>query len=136
MRGQNDTTTLESSALHPLRRKAMRLDREGGLRALTFTRLDRHPGEGHLRGKCAGRIRSMIVGKLSDQLKLPFYLWPRAMVAGLIAREYGIAASLVTVRRYLRTWGLSPQKPVRRAYERNHAAIALWLKREYPAIAW
>jgi transposase len=30
---------------------------------------------------------------------------------------------------------LSPQKPVRRAYERNDAAIARWLKQEYPAIA-
>ena len=38
--------------------------------------------------------------------------------------------------RYLRTWGLSPQKPVRRAYERNDMAIARWLKQEYPAIAW
>ena len=39
------------------------------------------------------------------------------------------------VGRYLAAWGLSPQKPVRRAYERNDAAIARWLKREYPAIA-
>jgi len=75
------------------------------------------------------------VGKLPDQLTLPFYLWTRAAVASLIAREYGIAVSLVTVGRYLRAWGLSPQKPVRRAYERNDAAIALWLKQEYPAIA-
>ena len=77
----------------------------------------------------------MIVGKLPDQLKLPFYLWTRAAVASLIAREYGIAVSLVTVERYLRAWGLSPQKPARRAYERNDAAITRWLKQEYPAIA-
>jgi hypothetical protein len=75
------------------------------------------------------------VGKLPDQLKLPFYLWTRAAVASLIAREYGIKVSLVTVGRYLRAWGLSPQKPVRRAYERNEAAITRWLKQEYPAIA-
>ena len=37
--------------------------------------------------------------------------------------------------RYLRAWGLSPQKPVRRAYERNDAAIARWLKQDYLAIA-
>jgi len=153
---------LESSALHLLRRqvvqavrgemsqtdaartfgaslravsKWMRLDREGGLRALTLKRRGRRPGEGRLSAKRAGRIRSMIVGKMPDQLKLPFYLWTRAAVASLIAREYGIAVSLVTVGRYLRAWGLSPQKPVRRAYERNDAAIALWLKQEYPAIA-
>jgi transposase len=75
------------------------------------------------------------VGTLPDQLKLPFSLWTRAAVASLIAREYGIAVSLVTGGRYRRAWGLSPQKPVRRAYERNDAAIARWLKQEYPMIA-
>jgi transposase len=77
----------------------------------------------------------MIVGKMPDQVKLPFSLWTRAAVASLIAREYGIGVSLVTVGRYLHAWGMSPQRPVRRAYERNEAAIARWLRREYPAIA-
>ena len=159
---RTDARTLESSALHLLRRqvvqavrggmsqtdaartfraslravsKWMGLDREGGLRALTLKRRGRRPGEGCLSATRAGRIRAMIVGKMPDQMKLPFYLWTRAAVASLIAREYGIAVSLVTVGRYLRAWGLSPQKPVRRAYERNDAAIARWLKQEYPAIA-
>lgn len=159
---RHDARTLKSSALHLLRRqvvqavrggmaqtdaartfgaslravsKWMRLDREGGLRALTLKRRGRRPGEGRLNAKRAGRIRSLIIGKLPDQLKLPFYLWTRAAVARLIAREYGIEVSLVTVGRYLRALGLSPQKPVRRAYERNEAAIVRWLKQEYPALA-
>ena len=162
MPGRTDARTLESAALHLLRRQVVqavrggmsqtdaartfgaslravskwrRLDREGGLRALTLKRRGRRPGEGRLSAQRAGRIRSLIVGKMPDQLKLPFYLWTRAAVVSLIAREYGITVSLVTVGRYLRAWGLSPQKPVRRAYERNDAAIARWLKREYPAIA-
>jgi transposase len=157
-----DARTLELSALHLLRRQVVpavrggmaqtdaartftaslravskwrRLDREGGLRALTLKRRGRCPGKGRLNAKRAGRIRSLIVGKLADQLKLPFYLWTRAAVASLIAREYGITVSRVTVGRYLLAWGLSPQKPVRRAYERNDAAITRWLKQEYPALA-
>ena len=66
----------------------------------------------------------MIIDAMPDQLKLPFYLWTRAAVASLISREYGIEVSLVTVGRYLNAWGMSPQKPVKRAYERNDAAIA------------
>ncbi len=162
MPGPRDARTLESAALHLLRRqvvqavhggisqteaartfgaslravsKWMRLDRTGGLRALKLKRRGRRPGEGRLSAKRAERIRSMIVGKMPDQLTLPFYLWTRAAVARLIAWEYGIAVSLVTVGRYLRAWGLSPQKPVRRAYERNAVVIARWLKQEYPAIA-
>ena len=53
----------------------------------------------------------------------------------LIEREYGIVVSLTTVGRYLQAWGMRPQKPVRRAYERNDTAIARWLRLEYPAIA-
>jgi transposase len=116
--------------------KWMAIDKVGGLRALKPKRRGRRLGQGgRLRIAHAQRIRSLIVGKLPDQLKLPFYLWTRAAVASLIAREYRIAVSLTTVGRYLRAWGMSPQKPVRRAYERNDAAIAQWLSKEYPAIA-
>jgi len=72
---------------------------------------------------------------MPDQLKLPCYLWTRAAVAELIAREYGVTVSLTTVGRYLKAWGMSPQKAVRRAHERNDAAIARWLAEDYPALA-
>ena len=115
--------------------KWMRLDRDGGLRALTLKRRGRRPGGGRLNPKQAARIRALIMDKMPDQLKLPFYLWTREAVARLIDREYGIPVSPTTVGRYLQAWGMSAQKPVRRAYERNDAAIANWLSREYPAIA-
>ncbi len=115
--------------------KWMRLDREGGLRALALKRRGRRAGAGRLGTMQARRIRQMIIDAMPDQLKLPFYLWTRAAVASLIAREYGIEVSLVTVGRYLKAWGMSPQRPVARAYERNDRAIGHWLKHEYPALA-
>jgi transposase len=116
--------------------KWVAIDKVGGLRALKPKRRGRRLGQGgRLRVAQAQRIRRLIVGKMPNQLKLPFYLWTRAAVVSLIAREYGITVSLVTVGRYLLAWGLSPQKPVRRAYERNDAAITRWLKQDYPAIA-
>lgn len=113
----------------------MALDKTGGLRALRAKRRGRPAGAGRLDQAQAMRIRQWIIDVLPDQLKLPFYLWTRAAVATLIEREFGIAVSLTTVGRYLKAWGISPQKPVRRAYERNNAAIARWLSTEYPAIA-
>jgi transposase len=115
--------------------KWVALDKAGGLRALKPKRRGRRAGEGALTEKQAGRICGLILGKMPDQLKLPFYLWTRAAVAQLIEREFDIAVSLTTVGRYLKAWGLSPQRPVRRAYERNDVAIAAWLKQDYPAIA-
>ena len=115
--------------------KWMALDRTGGLRALKQKTRGRRVGEGRLQPAQSARIRQLIIDSLPDQLKLPFYLWRRAAVVSLIEREYGISVSLSTVGRYLAGWGMSPQKPVRRAYERNDAAIARWLRTAYPAIA-
>jgi transposase len=115
--------------------KWMALDKAGGLRALKPKRRGRPAGDGRLDRVQSARIRQLIIDALPDQLKLPFYLWTRAAVASLIRREYGIEVSLTTVGRYLAAWGMSPQKPVRRAYERNDAAIERWLSEEYPAIA-
>jgi transposase len=113
----------------------MALERSGGLRALKQKRRGRRAGEGHLQPAQSARIRQLIIDSLPDQLKLPFSLWTRAAVVSLIEREYGVSVSLTTVGRYLAGWGMSPQKPVRRAYERNDAAHAHRLRTEYPAIA-
>jgi hypothetical protein len=39
------------------------------------------------------------------------------------------------VQLYLQRWGLTPQKPLVRAKQRQPAAIAAWLETTYPAIA-
>jgi hypothetical protein len=36
---------------------------------------------------------------------------------------------------YLARWGFTAQKPLRRAYEQDPAAVRRWLRRDYPAIA-
>lgn len=115
--------------------KYMALDRSGGLRALKLGVRGRRAGSGRLTVSDAAKVRASIVGKMPDQLKLPFYLWTRAAVAQLIEREFGTTISLTSVGRYLKSWGMSPQKPTKRAYERNDVAIARWLRLEYPAIA-
>ncbi len=116
--------------------KWIALDKVGGLRALKPKRRGRPPGQGgRLNGRQAQRLRQLIVGKMPDQLKLPFYLWTRVAVASLIAQEFGLTVSLTTIGRYLQAWGLSVQKPVRRAYERNDTALTRWLTKEYPALA-
>ena len=113
----------------------MAKDNAGGLRALKAQPRGRRAGEGRLTPAQGQRMRTLILDKMPDQLKLGFYLWTRAAVVALIAREYRVTVSLTTVGRYLHAWGLSPQKPVRRAYERNDVAIARWLQTDYPAIA-
>ena len=76
----------------------------------------------------------MILSGCPDQMSLPFALWTREAVQQLLSRKFGVAVSVWTVGRYLRAWGLTPQKPVRRAYERDPAAVRKWLEQEYLAI--
>jgi len=76
-----------------------------------------------------------IRNRCPDQLLLPFALWTREAVAALVLRRTGRAVSVWTAGRYLKRWGMTPQKPMRRAYERDPAAVKAWLSKQYPAIA-
>jgi transposase len=76
----------------------------------------------------------LIRGDCPDQLLLPFALWTREAVVALLGRRFGLSVSLSTAGRHLRRWGLTPQRPRRRAYERDPAAVRRWLAEEYPAL--
>ena len=68
------------------------------------------------------------------QLGFEFALWTRAMVRELIRDRFGVRLSDVSIGRLLRKLGLSPQRPqrpLRRAYQRDEAKVAAWRKRAY-----
>ena len=75
------------------------------------------------------------IDKTPDQMKLPFALWTRDAVKLLIRRWFGIEMPIRTVGEYLKRWGFTPQKPVKRAYEQSSQAVKKWLETDYPAIA-
>jgi transposase len=56
------------------------------------------------------------------------------MVRELIRREFAVRLSEVSVGRLLRKLGLSPQRPLYRAYQQNPEAVARWKAETYPAI--
>jgi len=108
--------------------------REGGERALKGKQR-RRPRRSRLKGHQAATVVRIITDNCPDQLKLPFALWTREAVGDLIEQRWGIELSVWTVGRYLKKWGFTPQKPLRRAYERDPQAVRRWLDEEYPAIA-
>jgi transposase len=79
-------------------------------------------------------IQKLIVDRHPDQLKLDFALWTREAVRLLIADKIGLVMPIRTVGEYLKRWGFTPQRPVRRAYERCDASVRRWLDVEYPSI--
>ena len=95
----------------------------------------RKPGEGrHLTAHQEAKLRKLITDKLPDQLKLSYALWTRKAVMELIQQQTAITMPIRTVGEYLKRWGMTPQKPVRRAYEQNPNAVQRWLDEDYPVI--
>lgn len=92
------------------------------------------PKGGSLKPWQAAQVAKAVIDRPPEQLKLPFALWTREAVAAWIERRYGIRLSIWTVGRYLKRWGFTPQKPVRRAFERDPERVRRWLEEEYPAI--
>ena len=78
------------------------------------------------------QIRALICEKRREQLKMEFTLWTRGVVMQLIEREYGLVIPIHTAGEYLKRWGFTPQKPIKRAYEQHPEAVKAWLanKRE------
>jgi transposase len=92
-------------------------------------------GKGALSAAEADQIRQGIAERTPDQLELPFALWTSRAVREPIDRRLAKRLGLTAVQLSLRRWGLTPQKPLARAQERQPAAVAAWLETASPAIA-
>lgn len=76
--------------------------------------------------------RSLKAGALAQGYATELWTLPR--VAKLIRQQFGRTYSQSQVWRILRGMGWSPQRPERRARERNEAAIAQWKRKRWPAL--
>ncbi|MHB8293844.1 MAG: IS630 family transposase [Acidimicrobiales bacterium] len=105
---------------------------EGGMNALRSRKA--HGAAPKLTIAQQSRIRSVVIQKDPRQLQFAFALWTRELVADLIFREFGVSMSLSAVGRMLRRMGMSPQRPLWRAYQADPEAVAAWKTTKFPAI--
>ena len=159
---KEDFRTLKDEVRDPLRRRAINMINKGvkkkevamffGVHVNTITnwvKSYRYKGVQGLKGLKRGvksaekklltakqekKIQDMICDVMPDQLKLPYALWTRKAVKELVEREFGIQIAITTMGDYLRSWGFSPQKPKKKAYEQNPKKVQQWLDEEYPSI--
>jgi len=61
-------------------------------------------------------------------------VWTTKRVASVIRKEFGVSYHPAHVSRLLRFIGWSVQKPIRRATQRDEAAIAAWQTERWPAL--
>jgi len=159
---KRDGRTLDHPTLEALRRLAVQRVREGELASVVIASLGLHRTsiyrwlravEGRGRGLRAlrstrgtGRPRALtptqerqvarwINGRDPRQYGLDFGLWTRRIVATLIQERFGVTLGVTAVGALLAKLGLTPQKPLQRAYQRDPVAIATWQRETYPALA-
>lgn len=82
----------------------------------------------------AEEVKRWIVGGDPRQYGFDFGLWTRQIVADLIADRFGVSLSVTAVGNLLHRLGLTPQKPLRRAYERDEEAVKQWVAEVYPKV--
>src|SRR5437667_5803420 len=90
--------------------------------------------EPKLREKQRQQIKRWILGKDPRQYGFDFGLWTRRIVQALIQEKLGIELGLTAVGRLLASLEITPQKPLRRAYERDPEAVDFWVKETYPRV--
>jgi transposase len=79
-------------------------------------------------------LRALIVGVNPRQLSFGLALWTRDMVRELIRQRFRVSLSRVTVGRILKKLGMSPQRPLYRAYQQNPEKVKKWKEQVYPEI--
>jgi transposase len=106
--------------------------REGGIDALRAKAISGRPSK--MTGKQLQWVYKTVTSKNPLQLRFEFALWTRAMIREVIREKFGVRLSEVSVGRMLRKLGLSPQKPLRRAYERDPELVETWREKQFPEI--
>jgi len=99
-------------------------------------RRERRPGPAELiSAEERGTLFAAMADYTPEELLIGGPLWTRAAVVELVRMVTGVVMTEQGVGAWLRRHGFSPQRPVKRAYEQQPAAVRAWLDEEYPAIA-
>ena len=155
-----DGRTLDHKALEHIRILAVKRVVEGGeapsevMKSLGFSRTAIYPWlrkfeeqgwdalveriaqgpEPKLTEKQRQQVKRWILGKDPRQYGFDFGLWSRRIVQTLVQERMQIELGLTAVGRLLASLDITPQKPLRRAYERDPKAVAFWLEHTYPEL--
>ncbi len=104
-----------------------------GIKALRSTKATGRPRS--LTPRQESQVFRWINGRDPRQYGLDFGLWTRAVVAELIQKQFNVTLGLTAVGELLAKLGLTPQKPLQHAYQRDPLAIEKWQRETYPEIA-
>lgn len=106
-------------------------EREGGKRALKSSR---HPGPKPKLNDSEKRALADLLKRSPSDFGFEGQMWTSSRVALVIKQRFGVSYHPGHVRKLLRELGFSPQKPVKRASQRDEKEIAKWCKKTWPEV--
>jgi transposase len=106
--------------------------RNGGWDALDASKRGGRPPK--MDAKAMQWVYRTVTMKNPFQLKFTYALWTAKIVGQVIYKRFGMKLSKASVCRLLGQLGLTPQRPVWRAYQQKPEAVQQWLEKEYPRI--
>jgi transposase len=134
--GEHPAAVAASFGLHrswAYKCRAASKGRGRGIKALRSTK-----GTGRPRKLNAAQERQVfrwVNGKNPYQYGFDFGLWTRQIVRELVVQRFDVQLSLASIGAMLARLGLTAQKPLERAYQRDPEAIERWKTDTFPAIA-
>jgi transposase len=134
--GERPTAVAASFGMHrswAFKVRAAAKGRGRGERALKSTKAGGRPRKLSLSQE--RQVFRWVNGKNPQQYGFDFGLWTRQVVQTLLVERFAVQLSLASVGALLARLGLTAQKPLQRAYQRDPQAIELWQHVGFPAIA-
>ena len=156
---RRDGRSLDHATLEEMRRLAVRRVLAGEMQAAVARSLEMYPsnvacwmktyrekGEAGLASRKATRrllaltkkqqtqLYGWIVEKNPLQFKFSFALWTLPLIGQLIEQRFGVVLHKTMIARMLRRLGITPQRPVRRAFARDEEECRCWAEEEFPAV--
>ena len=80
------------------------------------------------------QVRRWIIGKDPRQYGFDFGLWTRSIIAEMIHDRFNVSLTLPSIGHLLTSLDITPQKPLRRAYERDEKEVKQWKEQKYPEL--
>lgn len=116
--------------------RIIRAYKKGGMHSVKErTRGRKHGEKRSLTPQQEKEIQRTIIDKCPDQVKIAACLWTRAAIQQLIKNKYGITVPVRSISNYLDRWGMTCQRPTRRAYSQDDVKLKTFMNETYPAIA-
>jgi transposase len=70
-------------------------------------------------------LKRLMRDKTPEQLKFEFTLWTRAAVKAVVYKLFKIDLPVHTISDYLKRWGFTAQKPIKRVMSRTRSGVEL-----------